>query len=165
MSPNDLAAFRLRCRQFRWLAVLMVVSVGGLLALMYLIAPLVLAARDGRALGESYWRGVIMAAPTVCYLFGVWSIGAAMKRIADGALLQGAVADALRRVGLALGIGGTASVFLVTNISRLMGLSHGGYLYFDVPGMTLGMIGGALFLLGRVMDQAAAAQAELDEMI
>ena len=165
MSSNDLAAFRLRCRQFRWLAVLMVVSVGGLLALRYLIAPLVLAARDGRALGEGYWRGVIMAAPTVCYLFGVWSIGAAMKRIADGALLQGAVADALRRVGLALGIGGTASVFLVTNISRLMGLSHGGYLYFDVPGMTLGMIGGALFLLGRVMDQAAAAQAELDEMI
>jgi len=27
------------------------------------------------------------------------------------------------------------------------------------------MIGGALYLLGRVMDQALAAQAELDEMI
>ena len=31
--------------------------------------------------------------------------------------------------------------------------------------MTLGMIGGALFLLGRVLDQAADVQAELDEMI
>lgn len=165
MSQTDLAAFRLRCRQFRWLTVFMVVSVGGLLALTYLIAPFVLAAQGDRTLGDSYWRNVIMAAPTVCYLFGVWSIGAAMKRIADGALLQGAVADALRRVGLALGVGGIVSVFLVTNISRLAGLSHGGYLYFDVPGMTLGMIGGALFLLGRVMDQAAAAQAELDEMI
>ena len=165
MSQADLAAFRLRCRQFRWLAVFMVVSVGGLLALMHLVVPLALAVRSGRPLGEEYWRSVIMAAPTVCYLFGVWSIGAAMKRIADGALLQGAVADALRRVGLALGVGGVTSVFLVTNISRLAGLSHGGYLYFDVPGMTLGMIGGALFLLGRVMDQAAAAQAELDEMI
>jgi len=27
------------------------------------------------------------------------------------------------------------------------------------------MIGGALFLLGRVLDQATAVQAELDEMI
>ena len=34
-----------------------------------------------------------------------------------------------------------------------------------VAGMTLGMIGGALFLLGRVVDQAGAVQAELDEMI
>jgi hypothetical protein len=31
--------------------------------------------------------------------------------------------------------------------------------------MTLGMIGGALFLLGRVVDQADHVQAELDEMI
>ena len=31
--------------------------------------------------------------------------------------------------------------------------------------MTLGMIGGALFLLGGVMDQAGKVQAELDEMI
>ena len=31
--------------------------------------------------------------------------------------------------------------------------------------MTLGMIGGALFLLGRVVDQADRIQSELDEMI
>jgi hypothetical protein len=42
---------------------------------------------------------------------------------------------------------------------------RGGYLHFDVAGMTLGMIGGALFLLGRVMEQAGRVQAELDEMI
>lgn len=165
MSDADLAAFRLRCRQFRWLAVFMVVSVGAMLALAWLIAPVTLWLRDGRALGDVFWRGLITNIPTACYLFGVWSIGRAMKRIADGAVLQPAVADALRRVGLALGIGGVISVFVVTNLMRLVGLSTGGWLYFDVPGMTLGMIGGALFLLGRVMDQAAAAQAELDEMI
>ena len=165
MSDADLTAFRLRCRQFRWLAVFMVVSVGAMLALAWLIAPVTLWLRDGEPLDEGFWRGLIMNMPTVCYLFGVWSIGRTMKRIADGAVLQPAVADALRRVGLALGIGGVISVFVVMNLMRLVGLSSGGWLYFDVPGMTLGMIGGALFLLGRVMDQAAAAQAELDEMI
>ena len=58
-----------------------------------------------------------------------------------------------------------ASVFIVSNLMRLVGFTKGSYLNFDVAGMTLGMIGGALFLLGRVMDQALAAQAELDEMI
>lgn len=164
MIQNDLAAFRLRCRQFHWLAVFMVVSVGGLLALMHLIAPLTQAARGDRPIDDGFWRQLIMASPTVCYLYGVWAIGAAMKRIGAGALLQPAVADALRRVGLALGIGGVISVFVAINLLRLMGMANG-YAYFDVPGMTLGMIGGALFLLSRVMSQAAAAQAELDEMI
>lgn len=163
MSPSDLARFRLMCRQFRWLAVFMVASVGALLALMQ-FAPLVLWLRDGRPLDALFWRNLVSVVPPVCYLFGVWSIGRAMKRIADGALLQPAVASALRRVGLALGIGGVFSVFIGINLLRLMGLANG-YAFFDVPGMTLGMIGGALFLLGRVMDQAAAAQAELDEMI
>ena len=68
-------------------------------------------------------------------------------------------------MGIALGVGGVLSVFVVTNAVRLLNAGQGGYLHFDVPGMALGMIGGALFLLSRVMSQAAAAQAELDEMI
>ena len=57
------------------------------------------------------------------------------------------------------------SVFVVSNVLRLIEHGRGGYLHFDVAGMTLGMIGGALFLLGRVVDQAGRLQAELDEMI
>ncbi|MBX3477656.1 MAG: DUF2975 domain-containing protein [Brevundimonas sp.] len=165
MNPADLTRFRRMCRQYRWLAVFMVASVGGLLALMYLVLPVIQAVRGEHVLDRGFWNGLIMGFPAFCYLIGVWSVGAAMKRIGAGDLLQPAIADTLRRVGLALGIGGVASVFLVTNISRLIGVGRGAYLYFDVPGMTLGMIGGALFLLGRVMEQAAAAQAELDEMI
>lgn len=161
---SNLSRFRLMCRQYRWLAIFMVVSVGALLALMHLIAPVTLAARGERPLDQAFSRGLIMASPTACYLYAVWSIGAVMKRIGAGALLQPAIADALRRVGLALGIGGLLGVFVAINLLRLLGLGSG-YAYFDVPGMTLGMIGGALYLLGRVMDQAAAAQAELDEMI
>jgi hypothetical protein len=88
-----------------------------------------------------------------------------MGQLSRGRLIQPTLSSALRQVGLALGIGGVASVFLVTNLARVLEGGRGGWPHFDVAGMTLGMIGGALFLLGRVMDQAGRVQAELDEMI
>jgi hypothetical protein len=135
-------------------------------ALIHVVAPLVLLFRDAPpAEGRSLVASMIWGVPTACYLFAVWSIGRAMGQIARGRLFQPTVASALRRVGLALGIGGVFSVFIMSNLLRVIGESRGGYLHFDVPGMTLGMIGGALFLLGRVIDQAGRVQAELDEMI
>lgn len=166
MTPAEIDRFRLRCRQFRWLAIFMVVSVGALLVLMYAIAPAVMMAQGRFELEASQWlRQVVWASPTLFYLFAVWSIGSALGQLGRGRLIQPTLADALRRVGLALGFGGLLSVFGITNLSRLIEGGRGGFAYFDVSGMTLGMIGGALFLLGRVMDQAGRVQAELDEMI
>ena len=166
MTASDLPRFRRMCGQFRWLAVFMVCSVGAVLALMYLVAPLVLGLRGTAPdYGMRMLTGLIMAAPSICYLFGVGSIGRALGHIAKGRLIQPILADALRRVGLALGIGGLLAVFAVSNLLRLIGETEGGYLNFDVASMTLGMIGGALFLLGRVVDQADRIQSELDEMI
>lgn len=166
MSQTEILAFRRRCRQFRWLAMFMVISVGTLIALTAWLFPLMLVLfkqapwRSGAMLAATIWN-----LPIACYLFAVWTIGHTMGELANGRLIQAALPPALRRVGLALGGGGLVSVFVVTNLMRLVGQTRGGYLHFDVAGMTLGMIGGALFLLGRVMDQALAAQAELDEMI
>ena len=166
MSQTDLARFRQRCGQFRWLAIFMVVSVGGLLALIHLVFPFIVLARGAPSdFGARFVASAVWWAPSVCYLFGVWSIGRAMGDLSKGRLFQPTVSDALRRVGLALGIGGVLSVFVMSNLMRLVGQSGGGYLHFDVPGMTLGMIGGALFLLGGVIEQAGKVQAELDEMI
>lgn len=167
MNAKDVEKFRRMCRQFRWLAVFMVVSVGLLLALMVWVAPLMLIAlhRPMAPTPAQVLAINIQYIPAACYLFGVWSIGRAMGQIAEGRLIQAALPSALRRVGLALGVGGVASVFVVSNLMRVVQQTKGSYLNFDVGGMTLGMIGGALFLLGRVMDQALAAQAELDEMI
>ena len=166
MTQTATDRFRLRCRQFRWLAMFMVVSVGALLALMYLVAPGMLMARGDYPGAPVGWlTQVVWALPTVFYLFAVWSIGSAMGQISKGRLIQPTLASALRRVGLALGFGGLLSVFGVTNLIRLVEGGQGGWAYFDVAGMTLGMIGGALFLLGGVMEQAGRVQAELDEMI
>lgn len=166
MARTDIARFRRLCGQFRWLAIFMVITVGGVLVLMYVIAPTVMGWRGTLpAPGVRVLSGLIMAAPSICYLFGVWSIGRAMGELQKGRLIQPTLASALRRVGLALGVGGVLQVFVVTNLLRLIGEAKGGYLYWDVGAMTLGMIGGALFLLGRVVDQADHVQAELDEMI
>ena len=164
MSQMDLTRFRRMCAQFRWLAVFMVVSVGGLLALMHLVAPAVMWSRGETGYPQSLWTALITGLPPACYLFGVWSIGHAMGQLARGRLIQPILAHALRRVGLALGAGGVLSVFVVTNLLRVVGSTRGGWLHFDVPGMTLGMIGGALFLLGGVVEQAGKVQAELDVM-
>ena len=166
MSAPDLARFRVLCGQFRWLAVFMVASVGAILLLMHVVAPAVHMARGDLRINPEVWlEQTIWVSPALFYLFGVWSIGAAMGRIAKGRLIQPTLSRALRHVGLALGIGGLLSVFGVTNILRVIQGGVGGLAHFDIPGMTLGMIGGALFLLGRVVDQADHIQAELDEMI
>ena len=165
MSQSRTDRFRRRCAQFRWLAMFMVVSVGALLALA-VVAPGVLMARGQFPGTPANWLAeVVWGLPTVFYLFAVWSIGAAMGQLAKGRLIQPTLVHALRRVGLALGFGGLLSVFGVTNLVRLIEGGRGGFAHFDVAGMTLGMIGGALFLLGGVMDEAGRLQAELDEMI
>lgn len=166
MSQNDIDRFRQRCAQFRWLAVFMVVSVAALLALTHFVAPGVMLARgDFTGTPGGWMSGIVWALPTAFYLFAVWSIGAAMGQLSKGRLIQPILVHALRRVGLSLGLGGLFSVFGVTNIIRMIEGGRGGFAYFDVAGMTLGMIGGALFLLGGVMEQAGKVQAELDEMI
>lgn len=166
MTAPDLARFRLMCRQFHWLSIFMVGSVGLVLGLTWIGAPVFLWLRDGRELFTTgHLRALVWFSPVVFYLFAVWSIGAAMGQLARGRLIQPTLAAALRRVGLALGLGGVMSVFVVSNLSRIIESGRGGFLHFDVAGMTLGMIGGALFLLGRVVDQAGQLQAELDEMV
>lgn len=165
MSQAATARFRRRCAQFRWLAIFMVLSVGALLTLIHLVVPITVWTRGAPDFGPRLVVSVIWGVPAACYLFGVWSIGRAMGQIAKGRLIQPTLASALRRVGLALGMGGVFSVFVMSNLLRVLGEARGGYLHFDVPGMTLGMIGGALFLLGGVVEQAGRVQAELDEMI
>jgi len=166
VSQSDLVRFRRMCGQFRWLAVFMVVTIGLCMVLTWIGAPLIYWLREGR---EPFTlrniSSLVWFSPTAFYLFAVWSIGSAMGQLARGRLIQPTLSSALRRVGLSLGLGGVMSVFVVSNVIRVIEHGRGGYLHFDVAGMTLGMIGGALFLLGKVVDQAGRMQAELDEMI
>lgn len=168
MPTSDLNRFRRLCGQFRWLAVFMVCSVSAVLVLMFVVMPAVALSRgvfpaDIRTI--DLVEKAVWTTPALFYLYAVWSIGTAMGQVSRGGLFQPILSRALRHVGVALGLGGLLSVFGITNISRLMGGDQGSFAYFDVASMTLGMIGGALFLLGRVVDQAGVLQSELDEII
>ena len=52
----------------------------------------------------------------------------------------------------------------IDEIGLVLG-TPGGYLYFELSAIVLGVIGAALVLVARVVDQARALQAELDEII
>lgn len=157
----------------------MVLGAGVLLVTTHAIAPGIAWLRDGspdRPFPES---STLLALPLVFYLYAVWAVGTAIGRLADGDGLQPTLSSALRGVGLALFLGGVTSVLVIYNLLRWLGYTQGGLLHFDVPGMSLGMIGAALFLLGRVIADAVrledelkatsarfrAVKAELDEMI
>ncbi len=168
MATDDSARFRNMCRQFRWLAIFMVCSVCAVLTWMYVFIPILAYQRASlpQAIGPiDLLEQAIWLTPTFFYLFGVWSIGSALGHLSRGRLIQPTLSKALRHVGIALGLGGSLSVFGISNLSRLIGGERGALAYFDVAGMTLGMVGGALFLLGRVIEQAGRLQSELDEMI
>lgn len=146
--------FRRVCDQYRWMATAMVFGVAAILALGLLLLP------PGYKL-----QAFISNLPAIGYLFGVWSIGRALGEIAKGRPVQAALHAVLRKVGVSLGASSLISVFAIGSLLRLAGVDKGGYVRFDIAGMTLGMIGAALFLLGHILDHALAAQAELDEMI
>lgn len=169
MAQDQLALFRTRCRQFQWLSWFMIGSLGLIFLLQAMSVVAVasgLVGSEPPAMGPSYWVGMGLSLfSPASYLYAVWVIGKAMGSVARGDLFQPVLARALRRAGIALGVGGLFSVFLMTNLMRLIGIIDGGYLNFDVSAMTLGMFGGVLFLLGTLVEQARSVQAELDEMI
>ena len=70
----------------------------------------------------------------------------------------------MRHIGYGVLAGSLFNVFLVTNLMRMIGGGRGGYLYFDISGIVLGVVGAALVMLARLVDQARAMQAELDDI-
>lgn len=161
MPTMSTRRFQSRCAQFRLLAYCTVGLVATALALSIAVPILrgIVAPSDPRVLTDLVWR-----LPALFYLGAMLGIGQAMGRLAQGRPIQPTLATAMRRVGLALGGGGVISVFLVTNLVRWIGGGRGGYLNFDIAGMTLALTGGALVLLGHVVATAARLQAEMDDI-
>ena len=71
----------------------------------------------------------------------------------------------MRHMGAGVLLGALLNVFAITNLSRWIVGGHGGYAYFDLSGIVLGVVGAALLLLASVVDQARDLQAELDEIL
>ena len=102
--------------------------------------------------------------PALGYLWALWAVQRALADLATGRLFNTAVARAMRHMGIGVLVGALLNVFVVINLSRMIVGGHGSYLYFDLSGIVLGVVGAALILLARLVDQARAVQAELDEI-
>lgn len=108
---------------------------------------------------------LIMLAPQLCYLYGVWSLRPAFAEVAQGRMFGEAQTKALATLGWSLIIGGVFSVFLLTNLLRLVQFTEGGYLNFDLSDIVLSVVGGALALLSNLLAKAHAMKSELDDII
>ena len=157
--------FQLQCRLLRSAALLVFAG----LALLYALGVTGLPwLRSGSATLDGSTRTLLMMAaslPALGYLWALWALQQALGDLAAGRLFHLTVARGMRRMGAGVLLGALLNVFVVTNLARFIVSGRGGYLYFDLSGIVLGVVGTALILLARLIDQARAMQAELDEIL
>jgi hypothetical protein len=124
---------------------------------------------DGSRLPEPFMHRLalfaVQALPSFAYLWALWSVQRALGDLADGRIFHPTLARALRHIGAAVLVGSLLRVFGVTNLTRLLIDVRGSYAWFDVSAIVLGVVGAALVLLARVVDEARQVQAELDEIL
>ena len=103
-------------------------------------------------------------APAAFYL---WAFRAApSSALARGGLnFQPLIAQALSRVGWALALGAGVSV-AAAPLTLSLGGPHafGGFAVFDVPALTLGVVGLALIVLANMLRRATAIEAEATKL-
>jgi hypothetical protein len=107
---------------------------------------------------------LVDALPVPFFLWAIWSIRRAVVLVGQGAALNVLLSRMLERVGVALLLGGLASVFAVPIVRRLLS-EAGSYLRYDAAAITLGVLGVGLMILSRVIADAEALRADLDEFV
>lgn len=163
-----LESFRRHCRVMRRMTTAVLVGLILILAWPYLLLPLAHFVMQQAATTSDYrqlFLGLVHVAPGLCYLWALWAMRRALGNLATGQLFQPTVATALRQMGSGVIAGALVSIFLVTNISRMIVHGRGGFAYFDISGIVLAMVGAALILLARLVEQARCLESELDDMI
>lgn len=107
----------------------------------------------------------VQALPAIGYLWALWSVQRALGDLGAGRLFHATVSRALRHVGIGVLAGSLLKVFVVINLTRWLLGTQGSYVYFDMSAIVLGVVGAALVMLARVVDEARQVQAELDEIL
>lgn len=157
--------FRSQCRLLRIAALVVFAGLFLLLALGMVGLPWRLAVDAEQDWSTRALLSVVQFLPGLGYLWALWAVQRALGDLASGRLFHPTVARAMRHIGIGVLAGALFNVFAVTNLSRWIAGGHGGYAYFDLSGIVLGVVGAALVLLARLVDQARALQAELDEIL
>jgi hypothetical protein len=157
--------FRSQCRLLRAAALVVFAGLFLLLGMGMVGLPWRMATDMPEGWNTRALLSVVRFMPGLGYLWALWAVQRALADLAAGRLFHATVARAMRHIGIGVLAGALLNVFAVTNLSRWITGGHGGYLYFDLSGIVLGVVGAALVLLARLVDQARALQDELDEII
>ena len=157
--------FRAQCRLLRIATLVVFSGLFLLLALGMVGLPLPFTADANDEWSTRAMLSLVRILPGAGYLWALWAVQRALADLAEGRLFHATVARALRHIGFGVLVGALLNVFAVTNLSRWIAGGHGSYLYFDLSSIVLGVVGAALVLLARLVDQARALQAELDEIL
>ncbi|MEO6228191.1 MAG: DUF2975 domain-containing protein [Thermomonas sp.] len=158
--------FRAQCRLLRMATLVVVVGLALMLSLGFIGLPWM----QGEGFPDGLSRKAVLLTlvqvmPALGYVWALWAVQRALGDLAAGRLFHPTLARAMRQIGIGVLTGALLNVFMVTNLTRVLMGGRGSYLYFDLSGIVLGVVGAALILLARVVDQARALQAELDEIV
>lgn len=165
MSTPD--SFRSQCRWLRRATILVFFGLCLVLGLTFVagargVAPGTGMPGDGNAL---IWLSLVHLLPAVGYLWALWAVQRALGDVAAGRTFHPAVARAMRHIGMGVLAGALFKVVAVSNLSRWIAGGRGGYLYFDLAAIVLGVVGAALILLARLVERARALEAELEDIL
>lgn len=161
--PND--PFRTHCRLLRAAALVVFTVLLLLVAAGAIGAPWLFQGGGTSGPGTRRLLMLVLALPAFGYLWALWAAQQALGDLAAGRLFHATVARAMRRMGAGVLAGALLSVFAVTNLGRWISGGTGSYAYFDLSGIVLGVVGAALILLARLVDQARALRDELDAIV
>lgn len=158
--------FRRHCRVLRLMTVTVAFGLAAMVALGVVGLPMPTRI-DFSALEPGQWWSLrlIVALPAAGYLWALWSAQRALGDLAAGRTFQPTVSRAMRHIGAGVLVGALIEVFALTNLLRWLLGGSGSYLYFDLSAIVLGVVGAALVLLARLVDEARALQAELAEIV
>lgn len=119
--------------------------------------------------GNIVWQGgryadviAIYYLPMLMYIWAIWMVRSALRRIADGDMFDAVVPALLTRVGLALFGGAVFTVFL-TPIGWWLVTGHALARPFEPSGVALGVVGLVLALVAQLLRGAASMREELGE--
>jgi hypothetical protein len=167
MDSEDVQRVR---RQSRWLARVTIVLL--VLTALVIIIPPVRSAAVFAADDRLLWRLIAFNMPAVFYLYALWAIRRGFLAFSDGGRLGAALAAGCRISGASLVVGALASSVAVPNALALIdriypppeGRPWSSVLMADVAYLAIGVIGLALILLSRLLDQAARTQADAERL-
>ena len=146
----------------RWMTLLFAAL--AVLLLLERFGWLAVAGGSGPLPAQRLQMAAAAALPDCLYLAALWWLRRALAELAAGRLFTVVVVRALQRVGLFMLLGSAVSVFLLPSVAAWLGQPPGYLIAYDVARMVIGAVGLALGIIGRLLQQAAAIQSELDEI-